>query len=378
VFINEYLKVDKFLSGITNSSFHSIKTTIISDNAADGKMNNLQLAIVYSKTSDVAIGFISRTSQMSTRRGIGINDYEESNHAFGSNSGSPIQGDGGGRGRGRGRPQHGFAQGHGSPLRQRGGSSYHSPRGGRGSQHSGQNRSPRGGRGSFNDESFIASELFEQLSSTQRSILLRSWDVYNSRGLNMQQIQLPNDLSIGSVRQCIPPPPSGPTPSRPDMGNSSSMLASYQFGRGSRLNQGGGRSTFMMSRLNCRSVGSQSVDMYRTVFTAPGYPYHSARCEIDSRSDTVCAGENFILLFHHGTECDISHYSDELGTMKNIPVVTVATEVDDVKSHKTHILIVTFALYFGPKIKQSLICLNQCQEGQTIIYECPRQFNPAS
>jgi hypothetical protein len=51
VFTTEYLKVDKFLSGITNSSFHSIKTTIIADNAADGKMNDLQLAIVYAKTA---------------------------------------------------------------------------------------------------------------------------------------------------------------------------------------------------------------------------------------------------------------------------------------------------------------------------------------
>jgi hypothetical protein len=40
VFTNEYLKVDKFLSRITNSSFRSIKTTIIADNADDGKMNN--------------------------------------------------------------------------------------------------------------------------------------------------------------------------------------------------------------------------------------------------------------------------------------------------------------------------------------------------
>jgi hypothetical protein len=162
------------------------------------------------------------------------------------------------------------------------------------------------------------------------------------------------------------------------MGSSSSMSASSQFGRGSRLNQGGGRSTFMMSRVNCRSVGSKSVDMYRTVFPATGYPYHSAICEMDSRANTVCAGENFIPLFHHGTDCDVSGYYDELGTMKNIPVMTVATTVEDTKSHKTHILIVTFALYFDPKIKQSLICWNQCQEGGTIIDECPRQFNPSS
>jgi hypothetical protein len=53
VFTNEYLKVDKFLSGITNLSFHSIKTTIIADNAVYGMMNNLQIAIVYAKTADI-------------------------------------------------------------------------------------------------------------------------------------------------------------------------------------------------------------------------------------------------------------------------------------------------------------------------------------
>jgi hypothetical protein len=100
----------------------------------------------------------------------------------------------------------------------------------------------------------------------------------------------------------------------------------------------------MMSRVNCRYIGSHSVDMYRTVFTTPGYPYHSARCEMDYRADTVCAGEKNILLFHHGTECDVLGYSDELGNMKNIPVMKVSTEVDYVKSHKTNILIVTFAL----------------------------------
>jgi hypothetical protein len=109
------------------------------------------------------------------------------------------------------------------------------------------------------------------------------------------------------------------------------------------------------------------IDMYRTVLPALGSPYHSARCEMDSRADTVCAGENFIPLFHHGTECDVLVYYDELRTMKNIPVMTVSTAIDDVKSHKTHILIVTFALYFGPNIKQSLICLNQCRQSGTII-----------
>jgi hypothetical protein len=70
VFTNEYLKVEKFLSGIINSLFHSIKTTIIADNAVDGKMNNLQLVIVYAKIAAVALAFISSTSHISPRRMI--------------------------------------------------------------------------------------------------------------------------------------------------------------------------------------------------------------------------------------------------------------------------------------------------------------------
>jgi hypothetical protein len=134
----------------------------------------------------------------------------------------------------------------------------------------------------------------------------------------------------------------------------------------------------MISRSNTRTAGSQSADLYRYIFAKHGESSPTARCEMDSRADTVCAGENFIPLFHHGTEFDVSGYSDELGTMKNTPVMTVATAIDDISTHKKHILIVTFALYFVPNIKQSLICLNQCREVGAIIEECPRQFNPAS
>jgi hypothetical protein len=56
--------------------------------------------------------------------------------------------------------------------------------------------------------------------------------------------------------------------------------------------------------------------LYRAVFDEHGESSPTARCEMDSRADTVSAGENFIPLFHHDTECDVSGYSDELGTMK--------------------------------------------------------------
>jgi hypothetical protein len=128
VFTNEYLKVDKFLSGITKISFHSIKTTIIADNAADGKMNNLQLTIFYAKTAAAALGFISSTNNISPRRRIGMTASDDSPRNEGQKGGGPIRGRNRGRNHGRSRPEHGFTQRGGSPTRTWGANPYHSPR----------------------------------------------------------------------------------------------------------------------------------------------------------------------------------------------------------------------------------------------------------
>jgi hypothetical protein len=107
VFTNEYLKVDKFVSGLNNPSFHSIKTTIIADNAVDGKMNNPQCTIVYANKVAVSLGLFSSTSDLSPRFRTDMTDSEEPTRG----SGRP----GGGRGRvhdrGHGRTHNGFAQG---------------------------------------------------------------------------------------------------------------------------------------------------------------------------------------------------------------------------------------------------------------------------
>jgi hypothetical protein len=111
-------------------------------------------------------------------------------------------------------------------------------------------------------------------------------------------------------------------------------------------------------------VGTKIADLYRTVFPEHGAPRISAICEIDSPAHNICAGENSIPFFTmvHNVMCQ-GTYSDELGKMKNIPAMTAETAVEGMKTQKTHIFIVPFALYFVPKIEQSLIFLNQCREG---------------
>jgi hypothetical protein len=251
----------------------------------------------------------------------------------GRQGGGPIIGRNHGRNCGCVHPDHGFTQRGESPTRTRGANPYHSPRVGRGRGSPGfnQNRSPCGGRGGNDDETFIPRNLFDQLSPTQRSICLRGGNAYNTHYGVVQQNQQPHHRSIGSVQRNIPPPPPGLPPNiNGNMHSPSSVSASSQFGRSSRSTQGGGRSTFMMSRSKTRTFGSQSADLYRAVFDEHGESSPTARCEIDSRADTFCAGGNFIPLFHNGTECDVVDYSDELGTMKNIPVMTVATAINEI------------------------------------------------
>jgi hypothetical protein len=251
VFTNEYLKVDTFISGITNISLHSIKTTIIADNAAYGKMNNLQLAIVYANTSAAALGFISSTSHVSPRRRIGMTASDDSPRKEGRQGGGPIRRRNRGRNRGRCRPDHGFTRRGESPTRTWVTNPYHIQRGGRGRGSPGfnKNRSPRGGRGSNDDETFIPKNLFDQLSPTPRSIFLRGRNAYTTHDGCMQHTQQPPDHSTGGVLQNIPPPPPGPPPNRNgSIDIPSSVSASSQFGRSSRsTTQGGGRITFMMN-----------------------------------------------------------------------------------------------------------------------------------
>jgi hypothetical protein len=110
IFTNEYLKVDRFLSGITNISFHSIKTMIIAEHDVDGEMNNIILAIVYANTAAASLGFISSTIHLSPRRRIGRTASDDSPRNEGQQSGDPIRGRNRGHNHGRGHIDHGFTQ----------------------------------------------------------------------------------------------------------------------------------------------------------------------------------------------------------------------------------------------------------------------------
>ena len=53
--------------------------------------------------------------------------------------------------------------------------------------------------------------------------------------------------------------------------------------------------------------------------------YNSARFELDTRADTICAGSNFRLLSTTGQLCDVSGFHSNFESVKDVPIATEAT-----------------------------------------------------
>ena len=88
-----------------------------------------------------------------------------------------------------------------------------------------------------------------------------------------------------------------------------------------------------------------------------------ARCELDTRADTICAGRNFRILSTSGGVCDVKGFHDDYEAIKDVPIARVATAYCD-GSGITYILVINEALFFGTSMDHSLINPNQiCHNG---------------
>eukprot|EP00536_Pseudo-nitzschia_multiseries_P015555 jgi/Psemu1/43004/gm1.43004_g len=84
-------------------------------------------------------------------------------------------------------------------------------------------------------------------------------------------------------------------------------------------------------------------------------------CELDSHADTTAAGSNMVLLNPDQitTHVDVAPFSEEYKPIKKFPIGS--------------------SLYFGNKLKNSLICPNQVRDCNfNSVEETPRQFDPRS
>ena len=84
-----------------------------------------------------------------------------------------------------------------------------------------------------------------------------------------------------------------------------------------------------------------------------------ARCELDTRADTTCAGINCRPIYFTGQHCEAYGFHDNLTPINNVPIATVATAWSDQHTGESFILIINEALYFGSSMDHSLVNPNQ-------------------
>ena len=100
-----------------------------------------------------------------------------------------------------------------------------------------------------------------------------------------------------------------------------------------------------VSSIDRRMVGQVRHDSVPT----PKIPI-VGNIEMDSHADTCVLGKNFIVLNYTNRVTDVYGYSKELGAIRDIPIVTGATAIDDPNTGETIILIVNEALWYGDRL----------------------------
>jgi hypothetical protein len=129
-----------------------------------------------------------------------------------------------------------------------------------------------------------------------------------------------------------------------------------------------------------RGPGGRSVKRLKTVDVAQVRPSDygkEARCELDTRADTCCAGINCRPIFYTGQQCEVQGFHDDFAPVPDVPIATVATTWSDPLTGRGYILIIHEALYFGSGMNHSLINPNQLRHYGVIVHDNPYERDPS-
>ena len=102
-----------------------------------------------------------------------------------------------------------------------------------------------------------------------------------------------------------------------------------------------------------------------------------ARCELDTRADTCCAGINCRPIFFTGQQCKVQGFHDDFAPVPDVPIATVATVWSDQHTGRGFVLIIHEALYFGSSMNHSLINPNQLRHYGVIVHDNLYELDPS-
>ena len=98
-----------------------------------------------------------------------------------------------------------------------------------------------------------------------------------------------------------------------------------------------------------------------------------SRTEFDMHADTCVAGDSYLMIRDEGMRAQVHPYSTEYKPLEAI-IGTAATLWDDPTDGQPYILIVNQAVFFGSKVKTSLLNPNQLRANGLRVDDIPRQF----
>jgi hypothetical protein len=182
----------------------------------------------------------------------------------------------------------------------------------------------------------------------------------------------PHNTAMVPFEYDLPPLPQhmAPAPSTSSITNSrrderTFSNASQQFGRRSNSqSEGAVRCT---NRRATRIVANVNRPQQPTRTNTDG------RAEIDSRADTLCAGQQFVPISFTGEVVDVFGFHPDMAPIKSLPIATVATAYNH-SNGNTYILEAAESLYFGTDMENSLIPPAQLWDNGIQCDITPHQF----
>jgi hypothetical protein len=102
------------------------------------------------------------------------------------------------------------------------------------------------------------------------------------------------------------------------------------------------------------------------------------RTSLDLHADTCCAGSNMAVLELTGEKLNVFPFSENLPAVQEVPIATVLTIWESPMTGERWMLVIHEALYFGERLKESLLCPNQIRAAGNLVQDTPKQFDPQS
>ena len=93
--------------------------------------------------------------------------------------------------------------------------------------------------------------------------------------------------------------------------------------------------------------------------------------EMDSHADTCVAGKNWSVLSYTDIVCEVTPFTDEYESIKEVPIVTACTVWTDQNTGKEYLLVGEQFLWFGTSLGHSLLNPNQIRANYLKVQDNP-------